>query len=241
MWASLDPVHRQLVPYTRAISTRLEQAFAGSAAQLALGAEGWHATIHFDRLTGQHMQNTPACTVGRSYKPRGVRSVARTAPGRVLYTNEAAPWRLVPNGRRALPPCVAAAEPALEPQWQWCAAADFEAPAEAWHAYPPRIQQLLEGGTLAFTIGVRSFTLERQEGTPFAHQWDAQHAKSRLVRRVMAPPVADDGGGGDCALCMDDPEAGETRSYACGHTFHPLCLQPVLDAGQGCPLCRGAL
>jgi hypothetical protein len=240
MWVSLDPVHRRLVPYLRAVSARLEAAFATEASHVALGAECWHATIHFHRATGLHLQNTPAASAGRAYKPAGVRSVARTAPGLVLHTNACAPWRLAPHGR-PLPPCDAEAEQPLEPQWQWCAGTDFDAPDHAWHAYPPRIQQLLEGGTREFTLGVRSFTLECQEGTPFAHQWDAQHAKSRLVRRILARPVPDDRGGGDCALCMDDPEAGASRRYACGHTFHPLCLQPVLDAGQGCPLCRGSL
>jgi hypothetical protein len=88
---------------------------------------------------------------------------------------------------------------------------------------------------------VRIFTVERQAGTPFAHQWDAQHGKSRLVRRVMAPPIVAGAGTACCALCLDDPDVGEVRRYACGHSFHPLCLQPVLDADQGCPLCRGTL
>lgn len=240
MWFSLDPVHGHLVPYTRYASARLEAAYTAGDAHVALGAECWHATVHFHRATGQHWQNTPAANAGRSYKPPGVRSVARAVPGQVLHTNDHAPWRLVPEGR-ALPPCVAADEPALEPQWQWCAGADFDAPDHDWRAYPERIQQLLESGTREFTLGVRTFTVECQEGTPFAHQWDAQHAKSRLVRRILARPVPDNGDRGDCALCMDDPEAGESRRYPCGHTFHPLCLQPVLDAGQGCPLCRQAL
>mmetsp|Transcript_31370 Transcript_31370/g.74547 ORF Transcript_31370/g.74547 Transcript_31370/m.74547 type:complete len:163 (+) Transcript_31370:149-637(+) len=46
-----------------------------------------------------------------------------------------------------------------------------------------------------------------------------------------------------CAVCHDDLAVGqyELKFKACGHSFHPSCLNQWLDRRRTCPCCRAML
>ncbi|KAL6838620.1 hypothetical protein ACP4OV_031577 [Aristida adscensionis] len=51
---------------------------------------------------------------------------------------------------------------------------------------------------------------------------------------------AADGGGGDCAVCLEAFEAGERCRLLprCEHSFHAACVDPWLRKSRVCPVCR---
>ena len=138
--------------------------------------------------------------------------------------------------------------------WEWCTDPHSYAASAQWREYPPRIQRLLENTTppasVQFEVGARRFSIERKVGTCFTQQVDLVHGKYRPVRRRLlaeterlsdSPPphLPDDV---ECSLCLNDAEAGLSKVFACGHRFHPVCVQIILDDDDPlCPNCRQPL
>eukprot|EP00658_Telonema_sp_P-2_P048908 TRINITY_DN371_c0_g1_i1.p1 TRINITY_DN371_c0_g1~~TRINITY_DN371_c0_g1_i1.p1 ORF type:complete len:183 (-),score=35.87 TRINITY_DN371_c0_g1_i1:551-1099(-) len=42
----------------------------------------------------------------------------------------------------------------------------------------------------------------------------------------------------DCSVCCDQIECTDAITLACGHGFHPSCLQTWLELNPTCPICR---
>ncbi|BAF19276.1 RING-H2 finger protein ATL52 [Oryza sativa Japonica Group] len=52
--------------------------------------------------------------------------------------------------------------------------------------------------------------------------------------------VVKGGGGGDCAVCLEELEAGDRcrRLPRCEHSFHAPCVDSWLRKSRWCPVCR---
>ncbi|KAG2614804.1 hypothetical protein PVAP13_3NG009700 [Panicum virgatum] len=59
---------------------------------------------------------------------------------------------------------------------------------------------------------------------------------------IAALPETTAGEGGECAVCLEAYEAGDTlRTMPCAHGFHERCIFEWLRVSRLCPLCRFAL
>ncbi|ERN04797.1 RING-H2 finger protein ATL57-like [Amborella trichopoda] len=63
----------------------------------------------------------------------------------------------------------------------------------------------------------------------------------RIALRKL--PMLPSRAGGSCAVCLGEFEDGEMLKMvpACGHAFHPFCIDHWLGARASCPLCRAAV
>ena len=73
---------------------------------------------------------------------------------------------------------------------------------------------------------------------------EAELAKATKGRQAAAAEEC--GGGGQCAICLedlDDPEFGPSQILDCTHRFHRACVEELRKAGvqQTCPMCRAKL
>ena len=268
-WHSIDPRTRCIVPYTGACQSVIETAFIAHRPSVFLGEACWYATVHFDYSpVGQHYQTTPGFA-GRAGKPGGYRDVHRIvrpmSPRIVRDTAEAEVEAEAPEavegdrgGGVPVPPRTSNTATTTPPRWiwEWCTDPHSYAASAQWREYPPRIQRLLENTTpsacVQFEVGARRFSIERKVGTCFTQQVDVVHGKYRPVRRRLlaeterlpsdSPPPPHLPDDVECSLCLNDAEAGLSKVFACGHRFHPVCVQIILDDDDPrCPNCRQPL
>lgn len=81
VWASIDPVRKQIDFYPKAIATKIEKAYSECdrfmPGSCVLGSDFFNATVHFHHL-GSLYQTTPGVSMGRAgFKNPGYRSVKR--------------------------------------------------------------------------------------------------------------------------------------------------------------------
>jgi hypothetical protein len=60
------------------------------------------------------------------------------------------------------------------------------------------------------------------------------------VNELPCHDVKEDGGGGDCAVCLDVFRAGDRRRVlpGCEHGLHAECVDSWLRKNRRCPICR---
>ncbi|CAM9729833.1 unnamed protein product, partial [Sphacelaria rigidula] len=84
----------------------------------------------------------------------------------------------------------------------------------------------------------REYELERQAAT---HALEASRGQLAYLSTLVSERLATSSGVKDCAVCQEDL-VEEVAVVACGHAFHPECIEFLLKAGNGsrfrCPTCR---
>ena len=51
-------------------------------------------------------------------------------------------------------------------------------------------------------------------------------------------PLVDGGVDSCCPICLGDTDKQQVKQLACGHTYHPPCIEMWLHRNPTCPLCR---
>lgn len=259
VFVSVNPSSGEVEPYCDE-AQRLLRALAPGV-NVFLGETCLNATVHMS-AGGTCWQSTPAVS-GPLGKPAGMRDVLEVPRGathiathRVAHRWGAHALGHVETRVRRVPP------PGNAPwivQWQWCTEVDLKRARDRhWIAYgqdtAERLEERWRTGAARFAvdieIGVRSYDVHVDRSVAFFRQIDTERRKQRWVRRVHVPEgvaserqaslrrsATDD----ICGICLDafnETPALPRRTLPCAHVFHAACLQPLVDSGANCPLCR---
>ena len=254
VFAHIDPGSGSACLYSPDVQHFLACRLTEHACNAYLGTLCFNATVH--KSGGKYWQTTPAI---RHVKPAGRREVVRVPRAQT----EVALWRTLHSRWVAEEPDnylerkteqISSAEHATEWVWQWCRQVYLSTDEADWHTYEATTCSEIEAAraqadgafAVPITVGIRAYEIRGNRRHSFGKQVDPQHDKVRWVRRVArAQPQAGpaDNTCDDCAMCCEPLVAASVtlptwRPWSCGHGFHSVCIQLVVDAAQPCPLCR---
>lgn len=74
--------------------------------------------------------------------------------------------------------------------------------------------------------------------------WDDETIAKEIGKRIVEARSDDEEGKGMCVVCQEQLSMNERRRririarLACGHQFHPKCIQKWLSHKNNCPLCK---